>query len=428
MEDNVVSLRPNRTLLLRYLESAIALTHRSDELLAVLAIQLQRGVELSTLFSGHSTEFLFEQIASRLSGICRKQDRIARTGDHEFVMYLPEILNEGHALLAANKMMLALAKPFEIEGRALSAEVKIGIALFPEHAAKPETLVQFAESALAEAKAAQLPYAVYTGHALDRMAESWDMESGIESGLSNGEFEVHYQPKINLRDRRLCGAEALVRWRHPERGMISPGEFIAVAARSGKLKSLTWSVLNMALENASHWPTNLGPLTVAVNIDPGLLGEDLVGRVADTLGLWGARPESLILEITESGVMSQPEIGFGTLKRLRDCGVGISIDDFGTGYSSLGNFRHVPATELKIDRSFVTNMLTDPFDTRIVRSIVGLAKAFDLEIAAEGAENISTLGKLANVGCDYAQGYCISPPLPSDAFAGLVVEYEAMVY
>ena len=428
MEDNIVSLRPSRALLLRYLESSIAQAHRSEEQLAVFIIELQRGAELSTLFTGHSTEFLLEQIAARLARVCRRQDRIVRVGDHEFVMYLPGILNEGHALLAANKVMLALAQPFQVEGQPLPTEVKIGIALFPDHAAKPETLVQYAESALGEAKAARLPYAVYTARAMHRMVETWDMEGAIESGLRNGEFEVHYQPKIDLRDRRLCGAEALVRWRHPERGLVSPGEFIPVAARAGKLRPLTWSVINIALENASRWPSRLGHLTVAVNIAPTLLDDDLVGRIVDALGLWSARPDSLILEITESGVMSQPEVGFSALRRLRDSGVRISIDDFGTGYSSLGNFRHVPATELKIDRSFVTDMLTDPFDARIVRSIVGLAKAFDLEVAAEGAENVSTLGKLAAVGCDYAQGYCISPPLPSDAFAGLVLDYEAMVY
>ena len=147
------------------------------------------------------------------------------------------------------------------------------------------------------------------------------------------------------------------------------------------------------------------------------------------MNLWGVIPKALILEITESGVMpGQPEVGFDTLRRLRAEGVGVSIDDFGTGYSSLANFRYIPATELKIDKSFVTNMLADPFDLRIVRSVIALAKAFDLKVAAEGTENISTLGKLVNMGCDYAQGYCISPPLPADAFAALIGEYTPMVY
>ncbi len=428
MGDNIISLRPNRALLLRYLESHLEQAGKSGEQLAVLAIQVQRGAELAALFTSRSVESLLEQFATRLEGVSRRQDRIMRTGDAEFAMYLPGILNEGHALLAANKIMLGLAQPFEVEQRLIPAEVKIGIALFPTHADRPETLLQYAESALSEAKVGKLPYALYSGGALDRMTESWDMEGAIDAGLRNGEFEVYYQPKVDLRTRKLAGAEALVRWRHPERGLVSPGEFLPVAARSGKLRPLTWSVINMALENSCRWPGNQGPLTVAVNIDPTLMDETLVGRVTDALGLWGARPDSLILEITESSVMHQPEAVFAALKKLRDRGVRITIDDFGTGYSSLGNFRHVPASELKIDRSFVTRLLTDPFDARIVRSIVGLAKSFELEAAAAGAENISTLGKLAAMGCDYAQGYCISPPLPAEAFATLITSYEPMVY
>ena len=428
MQDNILSLRPNRGLLLRYLESHVEQAHRADEQLAVLIIQIQRGAEMAALFASHSIESLLEQFAARLDGISRKQDRIVRTGDVEFAMYLPGILNEGHALLAANKVMLALAQPFMVEGRAFPTEVKIGIALFPDHAAKPESLVQYAESALNDAKAARLPYAVYSGRTLDRMEESWDMEGAIDAGLQNGEFEVHYQPKIDLHDRSLAGAEGLVRWRHPERGLVPPDAFLAVAARSGKLAAITWSVLNMALENASRWPTARGPLTVAVNIDPTLLGDALVARVADALGLWGADPGSLTLEITESGVMSQPEVGFAALKRLRNRGVHICVDDFGTGYSSFGNFRHIPAGEVKIDRSFVSRLLTDSFDARIIRSIVGMAKGFDLKVAAAGAENFSIMGKLAAMGCDYAQGYCISPPLPADAFRTLAAEYEPVLY
>jgi diguanylate cyclase len=260
------------------------------------------------------------------------------------------------------------------------------------------------------------------------MEESWDMEGAIDAGLQTGEFEVHYQPKINLHDRTLAGAEALVRWRHPERGLVPPDAFLAVAARSGKLAAITWSVINMALEHASQWPTARGTLTVAVNIDPALLGESLVARVADALALWSVKPESLILEITETGVMNQPEVGFATLKRLRNRGVHICVDDFGTGYSSFGNFRHIPAGEVKIDRSFVSRLLTEPFDARIIHSIVGMAKGFDLQVAAAGAENFSTLGKLATMGCDYAQGYCISPPLPPDAFKTLAAEYEPVLY
>ena len=428
MQDNIISLRPDKGLLLRYLASHVEQAHRSDEQLAVLVIQIQRGAEIAALFASRSIESLLEQFAGRLDGISRKQDRIMRTGDVEFVMFLPGILNEGHALLAANKVMLALAQPFIVDGRAFPTEVKIGIALFPDHAARPETLVQYAESALNDAKAAKLPYTVYSGRTLDRMEESWDMEGAMDAGLKNGEFEVYFQPKISLRDRSLAGAEGLVRWRHPERGLIPPDAFLAVAARSGKLAAITWSVLNMALENASRWPTGRGALTVSVNIDPALLDASLVARVGDALALWSAKPESLVLEITESGVMNQPEVGFATLKRLRDRGVHICVDDFGTGYSSFGNFRHIPAGEVKVDRSFVSRLLTDAVDARIIRSIVGMAKGFDLQVAAAGAENFSTLGKLAAMGCDYAQGYCISPPLPPGAFQTFAAGYEPVMY
>jgi len=428
MEDNIVSLKPNRTLLLRYLDSYIIQAHKSEQQLALLMIQVQRGQELATLFGGHSIESLFQQMAERLSAICRKHDRVARIGDHEFAILLPDILNDGHAQLAANKIMLALAQPYDIEGNVVRADASIGIALFPDHAAKPESLMQCAESALAEAMTVKMPYAAYTERAMGKMADAWDIESEMDSGLENGEFEAYYQPKIDLQTRMLCGAEALARWRNPKRGVISPADFIPIATKTGQLKRLTWSMINMALEHAATWPTHFGPLCVSVNISPTLLDAPLVGRVTDAMNLWGVKPQALILEITESGVMSQPEVGFHTLRRLRDAGVGVSIDDFGTGYSSLANFRHIPATELKIDKSFVTNMLTDPFDLRIVQSIIGLAKAFDLKVAAEGTENISTLGKLTNMGCDYAQGYCISPPLPADAFAALISEYTPMVY
>ncbi|MFI4921871.1 MAG: EAL domain-containing protein, partial [Gammaproteobacteria bacterium] len=334
MDENIVSLKPNRALLQRYLDSYLSQARAAERQLAVLIVQVRRGQELSALLSSRSVEFMLELMAGRLASVCRKQDRIVRIGDYEFAMILPEILNEGHVLLAANKIMLTLSRPYEVEERTLPVENSIGIALFPDHAAEPQILIQHAESALAEAKAQKLPYALYTDRAMGKMAEAWDMESGIEAGLNNGEFEVYYQPKIDLRTRMLCGAEALVRWRHPKRGIVSPAEFIPVATKSGKLKHLTWSVINMALQDASAWPMGSIPLSVSVNISPTLLDDGLVGRVTDAVSLWGVRPASLILEVTESGVMSQPDVGFDTLKRLRDRGIGISIDDFGTGYSS----------------------------------------------------------------------------------------------
>lgn len=428
MDENVVSLKPNRPILSRYLESYIEQAHKQEQQLALLLIQIQRGQELATLLGYRAIDRLLEESAARMCTVCRKQDRIIRIGDLEFAMILPDMLNDGHAMLAANKIVGKLAQPYALEAGTFSAESRIGIAMFPEHAAKVETLVQYAESALADAKASGLPYGIYTARSLSKIEEAWDIESAIDAGLRAGEFEVYYQPKINLHNRRLCGAEALVRWHHPKRGLVSPAEFIPAATKTGQLKPLTWSVLNMTLGHLAAWPTESGQLTVAINIAPTLLEDELVNRVTDAMGIWGTKPDTLIVELTESGVMSQPELGFDILRHLRQKGVGVSIDDFGTGYSSLANFRHMPATELKIDKSFVTNMLVNEPDFRIVRSVIALGKSFDLAVAAEGAENLSTLGKLASSGCDYAQGYCISPPMPADTFNDFIADYTPMVY
>ena len=427
-QDNIISLRPNRSLLLRYLQTHVEQAHEAGEELAVLVIQVQRRTEIVALYDSRAIESLLEQLALRLAGLCRRQDRVMRIADFEYVMYLPAIFNSGHALLAANKIMLALGQPFTLEGRPFLAEVKIGIALFPEDAARPDNLLQYAESALEEARVNKLPYAHYSGTRLDQLEEDWDMEGAIDAALQNGEFEVHYQPKIDLRRRSLVGAEALVRWRHPGRGLVSPAAFVPVAARSGKLRAITWSVINMTLQHAAAWQETQPGLSVSVNIDPSLLDDDLVSRVSDALAMWGLEPDRLTLEITETGVMNQPEVGFAALRRLRGRGVHICIDDFGSGYSSLTNFRHIPASELKIDRSFVVRLITDPFDARIVRSVVALARAFEIEVAAAGAENVSILGRLGMLGCDYAQGYCVSPPLPVDGFLALAADYEPILF
>jgi EAL domain-containing protein (putative c-di-GMP-specific phosphodiesterase class I) len=190
------------------------------------------------------------------------------------------------------------------------------------------------------------------------------------------------------------------------------------------LKALTWSALNMALEHASTWPMRFGPLSVAVNISPSLLEDDsLINRVVDAMAIWGTKPNRLILEITESAVMRHPELSFDTIRGLKTKGVGVSIDDFGTGYSSLANFKSIPATELKIDKSFVLNLLKDKADAGIVRTIIGLAQTFDLQVAAEGAEDLETLKMLKSLGCHSAQGYYISQPLPPDAFVKFINEY-----
>lgn len=429
MSDKILSLRPNRPSLIRHLEGYRVRVAGSGKLLALLLVQVKRAQEFGVLFGFRSIEALMQQLAERLAGACRGDDRIIRTSEYEYAVILPELMNEGHAMLAANKLLRSLATPFELDRQIISVGASMGIALFPEHADNPDTLLRYAELALADAARSDVPYKVYAPSAPDELAGSWNIESELDTALDNGELEIFYQAKINLRGGLLAGAEALLRWRSPKRGLVPPNVFIPVATRSGQIGELTWSALNMALQHAAAWPTRFGPLSLSVNIAPTLLEDaTLVSRVADAMGVWGAKPNRLILEITETAVMHNPEVSFETIRGLKSKGVLVSIDDFGTGYSSLANFKNIPASELKIDKSFVIGMLENQADASIVRTIIGLAQAFDLQVAAEGVENMEILRSLTNLQCNYAQGYYISQPLPANTFAQFINEYVPPVF
>ncbi len=429
MSDKILSLRPNRPSLIRYLDSYMRRARTSGRQLALLIIQVKRGQEFGALFGYRSIEQLMEQLAERLADICRDRDRIMRIGDHEYALILPDILNTGHCILAANKILRALSAPFQVENRIVSMGANMGLAVFPEHAAQPDTLLQHAELALSDAIRSDAPYLMYKEDTQENLAGTWNMESELGTALDNCELEIFYQPKINLRGGLLAGAEALLRWRSPTRGIVPPNIFIPIATHTGQIRELTWSAINMALQHAATWPTRFGPLSLAINIAPSLLeDETLVRRVADAMGIWSAKPNRLILEITEAAMMDNIDVSFETIRELKNRGVMVSIDDFGTGYSSLANFKNIPASELKIDKSFVMNMLTSKADANIVRAIINLAKSFDLQVAAEGAESMEILRALAALQCNYAQGYYISQPIPANAFAQFISEYVPPVF
>lgn len=429
MSDKILSLRPNRPSLIRHLESYRVRAAGNGKTLGLLVIQVKRGQEFGVLFGFRSIEALMQELAERLAGACRNDDRVMRTGEYEYAVILPELINEGHALLAANKLLRSLTTPFEIDSQIISVGASMGIALFPDHAKDCDALLRYAELAAADAARSDVPYKLYAPTAPEELAGAWDLESELDTALDNGELEIFYQAKINLRGGLLAGAEALLRWRSPKRGLVPPNVFIPVATRSGQIGELTWSALNMALQHAAAWPMRFGPLSLSVNIAPTLLEDStLVNRVADAMGVWGAKPNRLILEITETAVMRNPDLSFETIRGLKSKGVLVSIDDFGTGYSSLANFKNIPASELKIDKSFVISMLENPADASIVRTIIGLAQAFDLQVAAEGVENLQILRTLINMQCNYAQGYYISQPLPAAAFAQFINEYVPPVF
>ncbi|MGH8279125.1 MAG: putative bifunctional diguanylate cyclase/phosphodiesterase [Gammaproteobacteria bacterium] len=424
MSDKILSLRPNRESLIRHLDAYLERERAGDQVLALLVVEVKRGRELGALFGFRNVEALMKKLGERLDGACRSRDRILRTGDYEYALILPELSNEGHAILAANKILRSLSAPFEVGVQAISAGASMGIALFPDQAHTPDDLLQRAEQARADAERRGVAYALYTPEAPGQLAAEWDIESELDAALENGELEVFYQPKVRVRGGLPSGAEALVRWRSPKRGLVPPDKFIPVAMQSGQIGTLTWSVLNMALQQAHDWPTRFGPLSVAVNLAPSLLEDPLlVNRVIDAMNVWGTRPGRLVLEVTESAMLRNPEVSLDAIRVLKEAGVPVSIDDFGTGYSSLANFRDMPAAELKIDKGFVMGMLDHKPDANIVRAVLELARTFHLPVVAEGVENLAILKALARLHCDYAQGYYFSKPLPAADFVKFIESY-----
>jgi len=279
-------------------------------------------------------------------------------------------------------------------------------------------ILELPERGILQAKRADNAYVVIRpGHQPDQN-NHWQIQKEVEAAFDRGEFTLYYQPKIHTNFGSLLGAEALIRWLSEEKGLINPGAFMPYIENASIIRPLTWFVIKSALSKFSQWPESL---TVSVNIPTMLLNDDeIVSVTRDALGLYEMDPARLTLEITESGIMEQPERSLTTLEKLRDLGTKISIDDFGTGYSSLAYFRNLPATELKIDQTFVKNMCSDPRDEALVKTIIDLAHNFGLKVVAEGVEEKVQAEKLKEMGCDVLQGYLFGKPMPATEFQKVI--------
>lgn len=290
-------------------------------------------------------------------------------------------------------------------------------------ATDPETLHRNAEIALLTAISDDTDYAVLAPGQRERASESLQLENELDKAIKDRSFEVHYQPKVSAVDFRPCGAEALLRWNSPQCGPVSPDVFIPLADRPGHMEPLTSFVLSTAIRHALEWAA---PLPVSVNVSTGmLLNLELVEIVGNALGMWDFEPARLYLEVTEGALMTDPDASLSVLNSLRELGVRISIDDFGTGYSSLAYFKSIPATELKIDKSFVLSMLQEEGDKRIVDAVIQLSKGFRMQVTAEGVEDEQTARALAQPGCDILQGFHFARPMPHDDFLTWLAEHEA---
>jgi diguanylate cyclase (GGDEF)-like protein len=408
---------PNRALLADRLDQALVAGHRHGTATGLLLIDLDRFKEINDTLGHSYGDQLLTQVGPRLAGALRAVDTVARLGGDEFAVLLPQVSGLDAAIEVANKLQAALERSFEVEGVDLDVEASIGVVVSGEHGSDSSTLLQRADIAMYAAKQRTLGIASYDPDADSHTIERLALLGHLRRALNNDELFLHYQPKISLKTGEVCGAEALLRWRHPERGLIPPDGFIPLAENTGLIGPLTAHVLDLALAQARRWVDQDAPLQIAVNLSGrNLLDEDFDQVVDELLTRHGVASGLLKLEITESAVITDPVGAADLLQRLAVQGIDISIDDFGAGYTSIGQLRNLPISELKVDRSFVTGMEHDPSNSLIVRSVIELGHNLGMSSVAEGVESLATLDRLAEYECDVAQGFYISQPLPADGF------------
>ena len=409
-----LTLMPNRRHFLRRVHEGIIASRATGESLALLIVDLDHFKELNDTLGHDAGDQLLRQVGERLHEALRSSDTAARLGGDEFGVLLSDSSDGANAELVAQKILKAIAQPFPIKSVGLRVTASIGIALFPEHAENDEQLMQHADVAMYEAKAAQSGYACYARerdkHSLERLTLAGELSKALE----NGEIEAHFQPKADAGSRRIVGVEALVRWQHPTRGLISPAEFVTVAEQAGLGRALTRRMLDLALTQARIWREEGFDLHVAVNTTVADLQDtQFPAEVAATLEAHGLPPEALVLEVTENMVLADPVRVGDVLAQLGELGLGLSLDDFGTGFSSLTHLKSLPVGEVKIDRSFVGRMTTDPVDAAIVQATIQLAHSIGIRVVAEGIEDQVTWSSLVANRCELVQGYALSRPLPA---------------
>ena len=416
---------PNRLLFKDRLTVAISHAQRERSKLAILFLDLDRFKVINDSLGHNVGDRLLQSVAGRIQSCLRDSDTVARLGGDEFTLLLPSLAASEDAAVVAQKILDAVRYPFHIDGRELFVTTSIGISIFPDDGADAEALIKNADTAMYQAKEQgrdnyQLFNAFINAKALQRIA----LEHGLRKALVNQELSVHYQPIFDFRLNRITGMEALMRWSHPTMGMVPPNTFIPLAESIGVMIPLgTWA-LHTACKQAKAWhDAGFRNLTLAVNLSVTQLTQpDLVERVKEVLDETQLPPRLLELEITESGAMQNPENSIRTLYELKKIGLRISLDDFGTGHSSLSYLRRFPIDTLKVDQSFVRDIISDPDTAAIVTAIIAMAHSLRLKVVAEGVEFSEQAAFLKRNTCDQMQGYLIKPPVPADQFLPLVEE------
>ena len=420
---------PNRTLLHQLVGQALIAAHRTNDHGALLVIDLNRFTSVNDTLGHEVGDELLRQVGQRFRQALRDEDVLARVGGDEFVAALINIQKREHGAIVAQKLLATLEAPFIIESQAVHIGASIGVSVYPEDSLDTAALLRFADVALKRAQENGEPgYMFYSPEMNQRAKEQWLLESELRHALSNHELLLHYQPKVSLRNGQIVGAEALIRWHHPEQGLIPPSRFIPVAEETGLILELGSWVVEEACRQLKSWiDGGLELVPVAVNLSARQFDAQLPARLQASVERHGVPHEFLKLEITESLLVRGPETVIPIMNELAAMGFALALDDFGTGYSSLAYLKKFPISTLKIDRSFVIGVPADENDCAIAQAIVTMGKQLRQEIVAEGVETQAQMAFLRDLGCDQLQGYLFSPPVTAQAFEAMIRDKKRLV-
>jgi diguanylate cyclase (GGDEF)-like protein/PAS domain S-box-containing protein len=414
--DNLTKL-PNRNLFTDRLELALAIARRETKPLAIILLDIARLQEVNDTLGHHNGDIVMQEVARRITMALRETDTVARLSGDEFAILLPGD-DQAFATLAIEKIQKAMEPPAVIDGSPLDIEVNMGVAVYPQHGEDPGVLMSRADIAMRLAKSEVSCFCIYESSHDLYSRRRLSLLGALRQAIAQNELVLYYQPQVDIASGKVMGVEALVRWPRTADGMISPVEFIPLAEQTGLIRPLTLWVLEQAVQQCGRWRAAGFNLKVSVNLSArNLLDPTLPDVLVNMLAARQVSSDCLMLEVTESAVMLQPERALQTLTRLHEMGASLSVDDFGTGYSSLAYLKKLPVCELKIDQSFVFGMVKNENDAIIVRSTIDLAHNLGLKVVAEGVEDQETLQLLAILGCDTAQGYLFAQPMPPEAFS-----------
>jgi diguanylate cyclase (GGDEF)-like protein len=417
MHDALTDL-PNRTLFADRIAQTIAWVGRDGGGAAVVLLDLDRFREVNDTLGHHNGDLLLTCVAERLQASIRNVDTVARLGGDEFGLVLPGVTDAGQIEAALTRVMAALNQEVDLGGLPLNVEASLGVVFIPKDGLDPDLLMQHADVAMYVAKRTRGGMVCYDDAQDHYNAERLALVAELRRAIQRDELVLHYQPQVHQPSGDVRTVEALVRWQHPTRGLLAPDEFVPIAEQTGLIDDLTRWVLDRALAQLKEWRVVTPELVVAVNISArSLQHPDFPQGVLEALDRVGAAPDWLLLEITETALVTDARRAAVVLEELNRAGLKLSLDDFGQGYTSLGQLSQLPLSELKIDKSFVLNMLRNPSDAAIVRSVIELGHNLGLNVVAEGVEDAESLSTLVDLGCDIAQGYWLSRPMAADLVA-----------